>query len=144
MNMFHYHDHLVETTFVWTKYQNTTHSNCFFLKTSLICLNRSSWLFGGHNKRVSVYCFLCFMVSPTWMHKDQNPCLFHPKRKTLMQAKAQVHVHRSAFSFLELVLFWTFALKCYYTRIIVNNGKCLYLPDRFITFDPIDRYWCWV
>lgn len=26
-----------------------------------------------------------------------------------------------------------------YTRITVNNIKCLYLPDRFIILDPIDR-----
>ena len=130
----------------------------FFLKASFICLNRSSWPFGGHNKKVSVSFFLmlCGFTSNT----STRPRM-HTRIKILVcfTLKEDHDASKRTSTCTQISIFHSWACSVLlvfmlvliihskmldYTRIIVNNIKCLYLPDRFIILDPIDRDWCWV
>lgn len=130
----------------------------FFLKTSFICLNRSSWPFGGHNKRVSVSFFLmlCGFTSNTStrprMHtrikvlvcftlKEDHDA---SKRTSTCTQISIFHSWACSVSLVFMLVLIIHSKMLDYTRITVNNIKCLYLPDRFIILDPIDRDWCWV
>ena len=128
----------------------------FFLKASFICLNRSSWPFGGHNKKVSVSFFLmlCGFTSntSTRMHtrikilacftlKEDHDA---SKRTSTCTQISIFHSWACSVSLVFMLFLIIHSKMLDYTRITVNNIKCLYLPDRFIILDPIDRDWCWV
>lgn len=138
----------------WTKYQNKT--DIFFWKHHLyawidlhgplvVIIRRFQFLF-----------FLCFVVLLVTLPQDQG-CTQGSKSLFCFTLKEDHDASKRTSTCTQISIFHSWACSVSlvfmlfliihskmldYTRITVNNIKCLYLPDRFIILDPIDRDWC--
>lgn len=140
----------------WTKYQNKT--DIFFWKPHLY-----AWI-DLHGPLVVVirgFQFLFFLMLCGFTSNTSTRPRMHTRIKVLVcfTLKEDHDASKSTSTCTQISIFdfWACSVSLVfmlvliihskmldYTRITVNNIKCLYLPDRFIILDPIDRDWCWV